>query len=158
MKKSVMGWSMFGALLISMPVYAADSSGAILWSAHDFKGFEKSLVPKMDATKGGNAELIKEKTYNAIVFHREGSGPPEQHEKLADFMVVKSGEGAIQVGGKLIDAKPSGVNELRGSALEGGTKYPVSAGDVLYIPANTPHRTLVEAGKQLNVMVIKVQP
>ena len=50
------------------------------------------------------------------------------------------------------------ANELRGTALEGGTKYPVSAGDVLYIPANTPHRTLVEPGKQLNVMVIKVQP
>jgi len=33
----------------------------------------------------------------------------------------------------------------------------VIAAAVLYVPANTPHRTHVTPGKQLNVMVIKVE-
>jgi mannose-6-phosphate isomerase-like protein (cupin superfamily) len=146
------------ALSLFAPAQGVGPAGAIFWSAAHLKGLEKSLGSKLDETKGGNEQLMTQKTHNTLFFHREGSGVPEIHEKLADFMVVRSGEGAMLVGGKLIDGKPSGPNEIRGKSIEGGTTYKLSAGDVLYIPANTPHRTLVEPGKQLNVMVIKVQP
>src|SRR2546430_2335038 len=103
----------------------------------------------MDATKGGSETVMTQKTHNALVFHREGSGEPEIHQKLADFMVVVSGEGTIQVGGNLTEGKTTSKDEIRGKALAGGTRYKISTGDVLYVPANTPHRTYVEAEKQL---------
>jgi len=129
-----------------------------LWSSADFKHLEKPLIPKMDATKSGSETAMTQKTHNALVFHREGTGEPEIHQKLADFMVVISGEGTIQVGGNFTEGRTTAKDEIRGKSLDGGTRYKISTGDVLYVPANTPHRTHVENGKQLNVMVIKVQP
>jgi mannose-6-phosphate isomerase-like protein (cupin superfamily) len=136
----------------------ADPSGAKLWTAADFNALEKILVTKMDATKSGSQQVMNMKTHNALVFHREGTGEPEIHVKLADFMVVLSGEGQIQVGGNLTEGKSTAPDEIRGKTLEGGMMYKIAQGDVLYVPANTPHRTHVAPGKQLNVMVIKVQP
>jgi mannose-6-phosphate isomerase-like protein (cupin superfamily) len=137
-------------------VFAEDATGAKLWTSADFKALEKMLIPRMDHTKGGSEQIINKSTHNALVFHREGSGEPEIHTKLADFMVVLSGEGQIQVGGKLTDPKTTATEEIRGKTLDGGTMYKIAQGDVLYVPANTPHRTHVAAGKELNVMVIKV--
>ena len=144
-------------LVLPLTSVADDKTGAKLFSAGDLKGFEKSLVPKMDQTKGGNQTLLTTKTHGALVFHREGSGEPEIHTKLADFMIVLSGEGQIQVGGNLTEGKTTAPDEIRGKALDGGTMYKIAQGDVLYVPANVPHRTHVAAGKQLNVMVIKAQ-
>jgi mannose-6-phosphate isomerase-like protein (cupin superfamily) len=146
-------------VLTLFPVRAADPTGAILWTAQDIKNVEKSLAQKVNSeTKAADDHLMTEKTHNVLFFHRVGPGVPEIHEKLADFMVIQNGEGAVMVGGKLIDGKPSAPDEIRGKSLEGATKYKLRAGDVLYIPANTPHLTLVEPGKELDVMVIKVQP
>jgi len=47
---------------------------------------------------------------------------------------------------------------VRGKSIEGGTKYPIAAGDVLYIPANTVHQFLVDPGKSFTAMVIKITP
>ena len=49
-----------------------------------------------------------------------------------------------------------GEFKLRGRAIEGATKYPIAAGDTLYIPANTAHQFLVEPGKNFTAMVVKM--
>ena len=36
---------------------------------------------------------------------------------------------------------------MRGKSIEGGTKYPIAAGDTLYIPANVVHQFIVEPGE-----------
>ena len=64
----------------------------------------------------------------------------------------------VLVGGKIIDGKPTGTDEIRGRAIEGATKYPIAAGDTLYIPANTVHQFLVEPGKNFTAMVVKITP
>ena len=101
---------------------------------------------------------------------RNATGPREQaqddedpatrrlHEKLADLLLIRSGEGTVLVGGKMVDGKPSGLDEVRGKSIDGGTKYPIAAGDTLYIPANTPHQFLVEPGKGFTAMVVKITP
>lgn len=144
-------------LAVSFQVHAADATGAKLWTGADFDALRKTLIPKVDAMHGANQQVINEKTYNALVFHRDGTGESEIHVNFSDFMVVLSGEGEIQVGGKLIEGKTTAPGEIRGKSLEGGTLYKIAKGDVLYVPVNTPHLTRVAPGKELNVMVIKVQ-
>lgn len=146
-----------GALVTVSPALAADPSGAVLWTNDQFKGIEKSLAAKMDETKSATEVVINKGNFNALVFYREASGQAEIHEKLADFVVVKSGEGSVLVGGKAVGAKPTTPGELRGTAVEGGTKYQLKPGDVLYIPVNTPHQMLIEPGKHLDALVIKVE-
>jgi mannose-6-phosphate isomerase-like protein (cupin superfamily) len=140
------------------PLFAADPTGAVLWKTTALNGMEKTLATKMDETKSGTGPLLNGSGYLAIFFHREANGQAEVHEKLADFVVVHSGEGAILVGGTVVGGKPSAPGEVRGTSIAGGTLYPVAAGDVLYIPANVPHQMQVKPGKQLNAMVIKVEP
>jgi mannose-6-phosphate isomerase-like protein (cupin superfamily) len=144
-------------LLLCVPVFAADPTGSMQWSAGEFRALAKTLATKMDETKSGAQPILTKPTHNALVFHREGTGEAEIHERFADFLVVRSGEGVFQVGGKIGGTHNIAKDEIRGKTLEGGTKYKVTAGDVVYIPANVPHRTLVDTGKQLNVLVIKVQ-
>ena len=42
-------------------------------------------------------------------------------------------------GGKLINPKEAGPGEMRGDGLEGGEAHHLSKGDVITVPANTPH-------------------
>ena len=62
------------------------------------------------------------------------------------------------VGGKIVEGKPSGPDEIRGKSIEGGTRYPIAAGDILYIPANIVHQFVVEPGKSFTAMVVKITP
>ena len=145
------------AALTTSTAFAADSSGAIFWSSSEMKNMDKDLAKKMDATKGALGTVITKPTYNAIVLHREGSGQAEIHEKLSDFFIVRSGQAEILVGGKSIDAKPTAAGETRGTRVEGGTRYKLAPGDVIYIPAGVPHQVLIENGKEINAIVIKVE-
>jgi mannose-6-phosphate isomerase-like protein (cupin superfamily) len=54
------------------------------------------------------------------------------------FIMVE-GEATIVVGGKKIDAKRTAPDQMRAPSLEGGVTYHLSKGDVITIPAKTPH-------------------
>jgi quercetin dioxygenase-like cupin family protein len=43
-----------------------------------------------------------------------------------------------------------------GSSVRGGVEKRLKAGDVLHIPAKTPHQMLVEPGQQVTYMVVKI--
>ena len=93
------------------PLFAADPTGAVLWKTAELKGMEKTLATKLDETKSGMGPLMKASGYSAIFFHREGTGQAEVHEKLADFLVVHSGEGAVLVGGTVVGGRSTSRTE-----------------------------------------------
>ncbi|MEO5740480.1 MAG: hypothetical protein ABIS29_07800, partial [Vicinamibacterales bacterium] len=88
--------------------------------------------------------------------YRNADGFPEQHDEIVDLVLVKSGEGVLQLGGTVIDKKASGSpGEYVGSRLEGGSRHPLGAGDVIHIPATVPHAFLVAKGKHLTYVLVK---
>jgi mannose-6-phosphate isomerase-like protein (cupin superfamily) len=95
---------------------------------------------------------------SANLIYREGDSGSEIHEKVADFIFVHEGEGAILIGGKMIGGQPSAPDEIRGTSLEGGMRYPLSTGDSIYVPANMPHQFFVEKGKHFVITIVKVPP
>ena len=48
------------------------------------------------------------------------------------------------------------VGEEAADVLEGGTPYPMKAGDTLYVPKNVPHRFVVNPGKYIVYTVVKI--
>jgi len=69
---------------------------------------------------------------------------------------VQSGEGVLQLGGTVIDKKATGSpGEYVGSRLDGGSRHPLAAGDVIHIPATVPHAFLVPKGKHLTYVLVK---
>jgi len=90
------------------------------------------------------------------VSHREKNGVVELHEKKDDVMIVQSGEATLIVGGTGVNMRPSAPNEQHGDRIEGGVARHVSVGDVIHIPANTPHQFLLEPGTQITYTLVKI--
>jgi uncharacterized RmlC-like cupin family protein len=82
---------------------------------------------------------------------RDRDGLPEQHDEIEDYVYIQSGQGAIRVGGEML-----GRNGDIGTAINGGVRYPVGAGDVLRIPAGVPHAYLVDEGQHITYVLVRV--
>ena len=138
-------------------VFAADPAGFHLWKATEMKKTEKALSAKLTAQKSASEQLAKVDSYSFMLAHREGSGESELHVKVADTFMVQVGEATLVVGGKMVGARDTGPNEVRGSGIDGGEKHKLVAGDVVTIPANTPHQLLLDPGKRFTYFVVKVE-
>jgi hypothetical protein len=60
------------------------------------------------------------------------------------------------LGGEIVDRKEIGPGEYRGSSIEGGRKIPVKPGDQIDIPPDMPHHILVEPGKSITYLIVKI--
>jgi mannose-6-phosphate isomerase-like protein (cupin superfamily) len=88
--------------------------------------------------------------------HREATADAEIHENAADFMVVIDGGANLVLGGAIRDPKTTGPGEIRGSVIDNGRTYAIAPGDIVNIPAKTPHQVVVAQGKQVMYFLLKV--
>jgi mannose-6-phosphate isomerase-like protein (cupin superfamily) len=136
---------------------SGDPQGFMVWNATDLKARGAQLAAKMGAQKSAGETLADYGKYNTMLSHRETSGGGELHEKTADIFFIQSGDATLVVGGSLTESQTIGPGELRGTAVAGGESRQVSAGDVVHIPANTPHQMLLNPGHQVTYFVVKVE-
>ncbi len=138
-------------------VGAGDPPGFALFKSSDLKGIEQQIVQKLGAQKSGSQQLGDYGTHTMMISRVEATGPAEVHQNLTDIFIIQSGAASLTVGGKLVDGKSTGPGELRGTSIQGGVTKPLGAGDVVNIPAGTPHHTQVGPGQKITYLVIKVR-
>jgi mannose-6-phosphate isomerase-like protein (cupin superfamily) len=143
-------------LLAGFALPAGDPPGFYLWKSAEFKGFSKTLAPKMSDKKVASQTIASYGNYSFMVAHREGTGEAEYHATQADVFVVEAGEATLVVGGELVDGKTTAPNEMRAASIKGGTEKKLAAGDVATIPAKVAHQLKLDAGKQFTYFVVKV--
>ncbi len=119
------------------------------------------LVDKAKADRKGDAPLVAEPIlslapYRAQLEYRPGTSPAAVHEKDAELMVVLEGTGNIVTGGKLTEEKRTNANNLSGSSITGGSSQAVVKGDMLIVPANTPHQVIPTGGAPIVLMTLHV--
>jgi mannose-6-phosphate isomerase-like protein (cupin superfamily) len=136
---------------------AGDPPGFTVWKASDLKARARQLAAKMNDQKLASETLADYGRYNTMLAHREATGGAELHQKMADLFVIQSGDATVVVGGAIADGHTTGPGEVRGTEVTGGERHRVSAGDVVHIPANTPHQMLLDAGHQVTYFVVKVE-
>jgi len=147
---------MAGIMLVaSTPLRAADPQTPIHWSASQLAATEAKIKSSVDPARHLGLERLLD---SATLIYRDGPSEAEVHEKLADFITVRAGEGEVVVGGTIVDGKSSAPDELRGPSIKGGTRYKVAVGDILYIPANTVHQFFVAPGRNFTVTIVKITP
>ena len=139
------------------PLAGAEPAGYQHWSSLELQERTKALMPKVDARKVATERLGTFTNHEALAVHRGGSGQAEMHDRWADLFVVQSGTATLVVGGTIPHSKVTAPGEVRGPSIEGGTRQKLSPGDIVHIPARTPHQILIDAGAELNYFALKVR-
>jgi mannose-6-phosphate isomerase-like protein (cupin superfamily) len=101
--------------------------------------------------------LAKYPGHYTMISARTKSGGAEVHAHFSDFLIVVDGEGTELTGGTVVEPKEGADGETRGLRLEGATSHTLHKGDVIHIPAGTPHQAIEVPGQTLTLFVIKVE-
>jgi mannose-6-phosphate isomerase-like protein (cupin superfamily) len=118
----------------------------------------KDLLEKAKAGNGSAGITLAEYNgHHTMLTARVKSGGAEQHTHFADFLIVVDGEGTELTGGTIVDRKDGPNGEIHGTKLEGATPHMLHKGDVIHIPAGTPHQSIEAPGQSITIYVIKVQ-
>ena len=142
-----------------LPVLQADPPGFVLWSALELAQRDTALSRRVGLDHSARAALVDYGTpsgaHRVRFIHRDADGRPGQHAHIEDVVYIQSGEGTLQVGGEMVDR--TGCNdEYTGTGIAGGARYAVGTGDILRIPADTPHRYLVPDGGHITYVLVRV--
>ena len=77
--------------------------------------------------------------YRVLTARRDGPGEVEVHALDTDVFYIVKGAATFVTGGKVVDARHTAPNEVRGKSILGGTPHHLSQGDMLIIPHGIPH-------------------
>lgn len=86
--------------------------------------------------KGG--PIIEDNGF-VVLANRATQRGAEMHDKTNHLFIIVEGEATFVTGGKLVNAKVISPGQTRADGIEGGESHQLSKGDVIAIPANTPH-------------------
>jgi mannose-6-phosphate isomerase-like protein (cupin superfamily) len=118
----------------------------------------EQLLAKARAGNGSTAiTLANYKGHYTMLTARTKSGGGELHQHYADFLFVIAGEGTELTGGTMLNPKDLPDGEVRGTGLDGATPHILHKGDVIHIPAGTPHQAIEAPGQTITIYVIKVR-
>jgi glc operon protein GlcG len=101
-----------------------------------------SYFPKekvQDAFAKGAVLFDDSSTYMVHTSRRDKAGIAEVHEQDADIIYVQDGSATFVTGGTVVDPQPTTPGEIRGKEITGGETRTITKGDVLIVPAGTPH-------------------
>lgn len=79
------------------------------------------------------------RNYMVHTSRRDAPGQAEIHTRDTDVIYVVDGAAVLVTGGTALDQKPTAPDEVRGSAIQGGETRRIQKGDVITVPAGTPH-------------------
>ncbi len=106
---------------------------------------------------GSAGETLKEfPGHAAMLSFRGRDGQAEVHENFADLFYVLGGRAALLTGGTVPGAKTVAPGEMRGDAIEGGTRQELRPGDLAHVPAGLPHQMLVASDRAVTCFVLKI--
>lgn len=114
---------------------------------------------QLAAQGDGSASETLEKYPNhyTMLAFRSRNGGGELHQNFADLFYIVDGHATVLTGGEVVDPKTTAPGEIRGTSVKGGTPQELKAGDVVHIPAGTPHQMLVADGDTVTYFVVKIQ-
>jgi glc operon protein GlcG len=93
----------------------------------------------VDRAFARGAPLYEIPGYKVHASRRDAAGVGEVHVRDTDIIHVLEGAATFVTGGELVDPKTVAPGEIRGSRISGGEQRRIAKGDVIVVPAGTPH-------------------
>jgi len=127
---------------------SADQDSAIAETAALAIGDPATLAPAalvhlqasdVDAAFAVGRPMVETVGYKVHASRREKPGEAEVHTLDADIFYILAGEATLVLGGTVVEPRNISPTEIRGRAIEGGETHLLHKGDLLVIPAGTPH-------------------
>lgn len=153
-----------GILLGPFPAWAQGAADTAIQKMPEVLQFDqlaergKALVQQAKSSSGSaGITLSRYPGHYTMLTARSVSGGAEVHSHFADFLIVVDGEGTELTGGTVLNPKNNPNGEIRGTRLEGATPHILHKGDVIHIPAGTPHQAIEAPGQTITIFVIKVE-
>jgi glc operon protein GlcG len=109
---------------------------------------------KVAAAFAKGMPLLETAGYKVHASRRVEPGQAEIHTLDTDVIYVVDGSATLVTGGKAIDTKEIGPNEIRGTKIEGGQEHQITKGEVIIIPNGVPHQFTAVSG-ELHYFVCK---
>src|SRR4249920_3837270 len=122
----------FIALAISMAAVAAIKADGVptvvTYVPHD----------KVTATMAKGGSIVNDHGL-VILANRRSAGEVEVHAKTNHVFIIVEGEATLVTGGTLVGAHQTAPDQTRAPSVQGGEVHHLTKGDVITIPAKTPH-------------------
>jgi mannose-6-phosphate isomerase-like protein (cupin superfamily) len=110
------------------------------------------------AGDGQASETLREyPRHRVMLSFRSRNGEVEVHEHWADLFFVLSGAATLVTGGTVVGSRVIAPGETRGDSIDGGHHQELRPGEIVHIPAGTPHQFLVSSDKTITSLVLKMQ-
>ena len=129
--KLLLGLSVLSLMVVALAFMAAAAGlpTAVTYVPHD----------KVTATMAKGGAIIEDKGGLRVLAQRRGTGEVEVHMKTNHVFIIVEGEATFITGGTLVGSKNTAPDEVRAASVQGGQTHHLTKGDVITIPANTPH-------------------
>jgi quercetin dioxygenase-like cupin family protein len=112
------------------------------------------MTPFATALSKGGA-IASGDDYRVAGARRVKAGQVEVHDKETDIFYIIDGEAEFVTGGTMVSGKSSGNGQWLGTSIKGGETHHLSKGNVIVIPAGTPH-WFKEVPRSINYYMVKV--
>jgi mannose-6-phosphate isomerase-like protein (cupin superfamily) len=116
-------------LLVVAVVVAADGVPTVVSYVHH---------DKVSAVMAKGGPIIEDKGLRVLA-QRRGAGEVEVHAKTNHVFIIVEGEAVFVTGGTLVGAKNTAPDQIRAENVQGGQTHRLTKGDVITVPAKTPH-------------------
>jgi quercetin dioxygenase-like cupin family protein len=110
---------------------------------------------KMSAALAKGGTVVDASNLKVQGSHRDKAGRVEVHEKETDVLYVIEGTATFVTGGSMVGGKSSSPGQMLGDDIKGGETHHLTKGDVVVVPAGTPH-WFKEVPTQISYFVVKV--
>src|SRR3989442_3292180 len=129
--KLLLGLAVLSLMIVALALIAAAAGlpTAVTYVPHD----------KVTATMAKGGAIIEDKGGLRVLAQRRGTGEVEVHMKTNHVFIIVEGEATFITGGTLVGSKNTAPDEVRAASVQGGQTHHLTKGDVITIPANTPH-------------------
>jgi mannose-6-phosphate isomerase-like protein (cupin superfamily) len=99
----------------------------------------------------------------AMLRRTRAEGSALIHDRVTEIYQITAGEGTLVTGGTLADARPTDLTRLNAGPSQtgthrGGDSRHVKPGDVIVVPAGTPHRFSALDGAEITYLVFRFEP
>jgi mannose-6-phosphate isomerase-like protein (cupin superfamily) len=130
--KSLLTLATFLILAVFLAAAAAPSGGGVPAAVHYIDHDKVTAV----MAKGG--PIVSDPGL-VVLANRRGAGQVEYHEKTNHIFIMVEGDATFITGGTMVGTKRTSADQMVATSIEGGETHHLTKGDVITIPAKTPH-------------------